>query len=731
MDDYKIRKSVKIKGVSVGVYFKDNTTSPLFNLSDLTRLVSPDVYLTTKALVVIADEKNCVKLQTNMSYKIWACNFEGLCNLLRNTIHDEADDIINSVKEFVENQRRTLPGPLEVKTEMRQIFSKKYFSLIFTDDGIPVRYVKIGNNRFFAVQDVIRSFKLKPSDVEEMFEAVDNAYKCNVTFRNSETRLCVSEEGVKVLLKNVLPDIEESYVTALDNNCVSLESEIPDNKDPDIIIDGDKTDQSRYLISDLKDNQTVTVRYNKNTFLSFFSVTKTAQHLGISTEKSLAAAREKKLAFVTAEDIFVDIDSLTDIFKDIKESFAYCAELFDLAVSSDIRFEAYKQTDISHELTLIGSEKQKEISKTVKQFKPTRISGNRYVIAYDNVTVGDKHVLMCLVKKDLSNSEEKVSPLFWTTSVGLYADCSRFSRTAKEMFDHECCKVTLADIKKFNIKMITFSGAKQVLGALKTVKETEKISEELKEAAIKFAEEQGYIVDFEEYEQKEIGTVQEEAKITEENKEESVKEERSNLEYGQIIFMGKQLDIAVAITQDKGAVIYYNVSQLCDILGVDENKLPPFNRQKDNNGTESLISIYDIPDTLSGLVDNANDITRNLFETSKPAVAQIADRLGLKVKDNSKEQDDLMTKLLNSSDSRSYTIGAVILAEKFREQLMLFKIKDIKTDLVEGPANGQLLEDLWKFIDCQEPDQKISFGFTKQVVLVSERYNRLKNTFKI
>lgn len=729
MDNYSIRKSVKIKGVSVGVYFKDNTAPPLFSLSDLTRLVSPDVYLTTKALVTIAGEKNCVKLQTDMSYKIWVCDFEGLCNLLRNTLAEEASDIINSVKEFVENQYRTLPGPLEVKINLKQVFSRNFFSLIFTNDGSPVRYVKIGDNRLFAVQDIARSLKMQLSDIEELFETIESKYKCNVTFRNSETRLCITEDGLKVLLKNVLPDTADLYIAALTANCVDLENTISEGEKPDIIIDGSKTDTSRYIISNVKDNQAVTLRYSKHTFLLFFSVTKTAQHLNVNIERSIAKAKEKKMAFVTAKDIFVDIDSLVNIFKDVKESFTYCAELFDTAVSDDIKFEAYSKTDISHDLVLVKDEQQKITSTTATEFKPVKISGSRYVVAYDNIKVGDHCVLTCLVKNDLDNPNEKVFPLFWTNSIGLFVDCSRFGRTAKEMFDGECCKVTLADLKKFNIKMITFKGIKQVLEALGNIKEPEKKTEELKAAVTEFAKDKGYIIDIEEYKQEEKTTMQEEVKTAEENKEESVKEEKDNLEYEQITFKDKQLDIAVAITQEKGAVIYYNISQLCNILGIDEDKLPPFNRQKDNKGIESLISIYDIHDTLAGLIDNANDITRSLFEVSKPAVAKIADRLGLKVKDSNKEQDDLMTKLLNSSDSRSYTIGAVILAEKFREQLMMFKIKDIKTDLVGGPANDTLLKDLWKFIDCQEPDQKISFGFTKQVVLVSERYNRLKNTF--
>ena len=733
MDNYNIRKSVKIKDVSVGVYFKDNTTPPLFNLADLTRLVSSDVYLTTKALVIIAGEKNCIKLQTNMSYQIWACDFEGLCNLLRNTLPKEASDIVNSVKEFVEDQYRTLPGPLEVQTELKQIFSRKYFSLIFTNEGTPVRYVKIGNNRFFAVQDIVRSLKKRLSDVEELFETLDHSYKCNVTFRNSETRLCINEEGVRTLLKKVLPDTADSYITVLTSNCLDLESTKPTEKNFDIIIDGNNTDKSRYMISDIDDNQAVTLRYGKYTFLNFFSVTKTAQHFNVNVEESIMKAKTKKLAFVMDNDIFVSIDDLTDIFKDIKETFTYCAKLFDDIISDDIKFEAYSMTNTDHDLVLItNAQPDSKVSTTVKRFKLTKTSRSQYVIAHSNFAVKDKHVLICLTKKDPNDPNEKVTPLFWTTSIGLYIDCSRFGRIAKESFDHECCKVTLADIKKFNIKMITFTGIKQILETLKSSEDVNRIMEELKAAAEDFAREKGYIVDFGDYKQGRSTTVQEENKVTEEPKE-SVKEEESNLEYGEITFKDKQLDIAVAITQDKGAIIYYNVLQLCDILGVDESKLPPFNRQKDDQGNESLISIYDIPDTFGDLVRNINDITRDLFEVSKPAVAQIAARLGLKVKDSSneknKESEDLMTKLLNSNDSRSYTIGAVILAEKFREQLMLFKIKDINTDIVEGPENGTLLKDLWKFIDCQEPDQKVSFGFTKQVVLVSERYHRLKNIF--
>ena len=80
----------------------------------------------------------------------------------------------------------------------------------------------------------------------------------------------------------------------------------------------------------------------------------------------------------------------------------------------------------------------------------------------------------------------------------------------------------------------------------------------------------------------------------------------------------------------------------------------------------------------------------------------------------------------------SFTLGAIVLAEAFREALDIAKWKEIKTKKRAGtPGNSEVLRRLWIHIEAAGLDSnEPSFEFKKTYVLARERYSRLMSAIE-
>lgn len=750
MEGYDIRRTITVKGVNIGVYFKDTDSPPLFVLSDLARVISQEIYVASKTLVEIAGVDHCTKLHTNMSYTIWTCDLEGLCNLVHGTVEEEdtAANVISTVKDFVDKQYRTLPGPLTVTQGIKNVFSQRYFSMVTVKGDISVRFVTVNNKRWFAVQDISKCFEKDMSSIEEQFVTVNNEHKHDITFKNGEKRLCIDEEGVKTLATAITPDTADNFTEELVNACDKEEQNNKKPKVEDLIVDGTVTDPSCFIVQKTKGNTVVALRYSRDNIFRLFNVTDIARSLGTNGEEAYQKAKKKNIVFVLNGDLFVNIEDLIDIFDDVKGGFTYCLDIYNSALQEGIDEKAYKNTNVNCEpVTMTREQLEKErITQpvTMKEFTPVKTTGAWFVVEYDNLILKENsRILTCFVKKKWDDPDEPIVPLFWSSAIGSYLNYSSFSRDVNRMCDEkEYCKVSLRDIKKFNIKMVTLEGVQTVIESLDYADNKDTIIADLKSAVDVYLQQHQSDINFklEKYNTRRNASMEEDKVREEKQVEETVKETENKstdtaakFEESTISFMGKSLDIAVGFNDSNHATIYYNYKQLCDILGIDETKLKTVMKYQNSKGEEVLISIFDLNDAFSGLLDDVAETVSDLFKITKPTVVEIAERLGLKVKDNTdqkKEQDNIISSLLNSNDGRNYTLGAIVLAERFREILMILKIGNRELKGVPGPSNKELLEELWKYIDCQAPDQEVSFNFKKQVITVNERYTRLKNMIK-
>lgn len=607
MEGYTIRRTLKMKEKNIGVYFKNNESPPLFVMSDLIQLVSDD-YVVTKKYVAIAGPDHCVQIQANTSYMIWACDLEGVKNIIYATVSkDEQNDIIDTIYTFVYEEHKTIPDSLTGKGDIKSAAASTFDSIVTVMSKYCIRYVTVNGKVYFAAQDIRRCFQRDESFIEEKFEAIKQEDKLNVTFKDNQTRLCLNSNAVETVVYQIMdPDTAINFMVELISKCEPT----------------------------------------------------------IAKSKMVKPRKKKKEGTIVQENT-------TDIIK---------------------------------------------------------TTGNFKGITYDYIEVNGYRFFVCFAKRDPDDPKEAITPLFWATELGDYAKFNNINRLISEMCNQkDYCKITIPDIKKYNIKVVTLEGLQSLLNNESFKNQGAQLISDLQEAVNTYIEKHKDDLDFKlkKYNVREQALKNETVTTEEKGQDE---EHNITLKESVMSFRGKELKIAVGITESNSAIIYFDIKQLCDILEVKEDDLVPFDRKKDNDGNDSLISIYDLGDALFGVKDNVTAIVQELFDTAKPLVISMAKEMGLQLKNNSTTtKEDFMSQLLSSSDSHNYILGAIILAERFREVVLRLKKNKREKIGLPGPGNSKLLEDLWKYIDCQEPDSDISFGFKKQVVIVNERYQRLKS----
>lgn len=749
MDEHFIRFVMNINEHNISVYFKDNVSPPLFNLSDVSRMVVGTSNF-VKTLREVAGKSHCKLLETSLKYSVWCCDFEGFCRILHETIAEEkVSDIVEATNKFIEDKMREIPGPLTITNNIEQKLSKDYFSMISLLDTT-VRYTVLDKQRWFAAQDITRLTGKKLDNAEDIFTTIENNHKLEIMFRNNEIRLCIDETAVRRFLTLLCPDKGEQMTDQLISACKVFEDKVKKQEVTEsFIVDCTKTAKTRWTIMHFDINKekypVLFLRYDQKNLIPMYSIRMSQKLLSVHK----IDVNQAKQAAITEDDIFVDIDSLADILKGTKGGLEHCVKIFNKTTETNCKFDLMMITNTEDDLVMGTREslQQRESDNTTmveRRNNFIKTNNDLQIMAYDNVNIDDKHsIIICLAKKDPSDMTEDYKALFWSNKIGSYIDCYGFDRTVNSVCStDDYCKVTIANFRKFNIKMVTLAGIKQVLEAM-NFKDKDKVLETLIAVAEKFKQDNLAELNFacEKYNAKKGVIMEEEKRTTEEqeqtittksaeekveepiNEEETDKKEET-LSYADITFRQKALQIAVKFDDTKGAIIYYNYKQLCDILGISQDKFAPMPKHKDTQDNKTLVSIYYIKDVL-----DTKTVTE-LFEESKPAVIKIAESLGMKVKEEAQEvKDDLndtMSKLLKGNTGRDYILGAIILAERFREILMILKSKNIKTDGFPGPSNNDLLQDLWKFIDVQTPEGTINFNFTKQIIMVSERYGRLK-----
>lgn len=773
LEGYVFRRPLKLSDINLSIYCKDNQANAFISLLDIVRAYKPKVDdCTTKKLAAIAGKDNCNTVQTSANYELKVCNVTGFKKVMT-FLESEADaeKIVNIVNDFIEKQKTSLPGPVKNVKTIAKLSFNGYFSMAYYDKKA-VRYLDSNGHRWFSVQDIVRLFNVEAAIVEDEISKLFLEDKLEVTLKNGESKLCISGNGLKQIVdKLISPDIAKEVKDALLRDGSVIKTSLPDNV-THLVVDGENSDILRYAIFSVNEKCKVAVlRYDKNTFVPMYSVVKAAVALGVPSVKAIMArAKRKNVRLFIDGDIFLPIKGLKNVLEGIQNYSNYCTGAEQALRQKDIIDSCLSLTSMEGHLSLIKEVPQERIQEgekipvNTRNYQPIKTSSNLYVIDHCEVDICNHKVLCCFAKVNATDRNEKAVPLFWAVHLGYaFSITDATTLVARKVEDSEKLKASIPDLKKHNIRVVTMAGVEQLLRAAKTKDEAESLISVVKDAVNKAYEERKKDIDFmiEKYETRRNATVEDQKQEVQETKEDKVtqtvvdekKEDISSpdLVKGVIVIenfvtyrdskTGKEYRVEIAASTDEknGLGIYYNLQQVADIFNL---KLADINSKDITifaglNGTTPYVTVYDLLKALKNVVPNFTAFVKELFNQSRTEISGFAKALGVNLKDDleqkkqhhSKSDSDgsLQELLRDSSNARSYVMGAIILAERYREALLWLKLHNKEVSAVPGPKDKQLLDDLWKFIDCQDPEQTVGFGFQRQVITVSERYQRLRN----
>lgn len=772
LEGYTYRRPFKLHDVNLSVYLKDNQAEAFFSLLDLVRTYKPKgVDCNTKMLEAAAGKENCDTVKTSANYELKVCNATGLAKAMGVLeSKDNVDKILASINSFVLTQKTSLPGPvINVKT-IAKISFNGYFSLAYYKKKA-VRYLESNGHKWFSVQDIVRLFDVEAAIVEDEISKLFLEDKLEVTLKNGESKLCISSYGLKQIVDALIsPDISKEVKDALLRDGGVIKTSLPDNV-TSLSVDGENTDILRYATFHVNDKCNVTVlRYNKNTFVPMYSAIKAAVSLGTNVKTVMAKAERQNIKFVTDGDIFLPIKGLKSILEGVKDYHSYCAGAEAAVKQKDIIDTCLSITSTEGYLALFKSqgnkEKETKIPVDTRHFKPVKTSTDLYVIDYCDINICNHNVLCCFAKKNVTDRNEKAVPLFWSVHLGYAFDIiDATTIAARKVDDSEKMKASVPELKKHNIRVVTMKGVEQMLRAVKKEREAEKLIFAVKEAVNKAYDERKDDIDFmiEKYETRRNAIV-EEQKQTEEQKEEviatepaatqTVAEEESNSNVVKDVIVIEnfvsytdsktgdthRIEIAGSVDKERGLNVYYNLEQTASVFGIPltDINLSDVTVYLGLNGKTLYVTIYGLIKALRHKVSDVTAFVKDLFDQSRTEISGFAKALGVNLKDDLEQKkksnsnkvssdSSLQDLLRDSNNARNYVMGAIVLAERYREALLWLGLHKNNLPSVPGPKDKVLLEDLWKFIDCQDPNQTVGFGFQRQVITVSERYQRLRN----
>ena len=716
IEDYVIRKSVKIEGQDISLYFKDKSSGILIPLFDLFQLCDKEKY-GIKELKEIAGKDNCKTIQTVADYVIEVCNATGCNNILKETLSN-AEEIMALISTFAEQQKSLLPDSFQ-PGNTNKVRSNKFFTMISVS-GHSIRFVQLGEVRWFGLQDVVRFFTpLKACVAEDQISLLDS--DCTIIqFPNDETRKCISESGFIQVIKALLPDKAEAKIkelqTAVQESHVKVSEKIQGITD--LSIDGDATSVLRYAFVTVKGIKCAVYRHTKRTVIAFFSVHSMAAALNVNPTSYLQRACSKKIKFVTADDVFLTVQGLRSVFYSIAKANTICNNLDIEIKKSDIIEQVIEVTDPREHVVLLNekckTEREPDASKAVSSVK---MANGQHVIFYGNIRINDTPVLVCFVKSNVNNEAEDAEPWFWSTNIGYAFDIRETTRIAGQSVDEDKkCKVTIPDLKKFNIRMLSLEGVRQTVLHSKRKDDTEDIINTIKEAVNLFIDHnQGQEgIKIQKYEIRSEPVVEEkESKVIEEAKVES----EPLTVNGTVTYRNKEVSLKVVMDPAKGVIVFYNLSQLLDSLDIEQDI-----KDKILENNSDFVSIFDLENVLSDIKD-ASSVVQELLAQSKAKIQEAMAKFG--IPDN-RQREEEEAPVDTDKSIRTFIVRAIILAEKYRFILMNLRERGKEVRNLPGPSDQKLLEDLWHYINSTTVDQSAGFGFQRQLIMVSERLKRLE-----
>ena len=685
---------INVNNSSITMYLKDNQTIPLYSFKDILKMIFREEKDTLYYINSIPSEH---RQKVDIGYsKLWCIDYIGLDIILRRHCNDDRYNILFKIKEETDKEYSKLSNPAP-----KEYFSKNVKRINL--DHCLITCCKILDHIYFKLSDL----KLWNNNIESNdIVRIRSKYESFESYISSDTL-------IDILFKL---DILEEYDRIIDIYEQELEIDKKWNMDNypnfSVIVDGDNSNTECYhIVSTRVRNHVIrvaVVNLNDSMFF-FFNIKDICKLKNIDynvAEK--AAVYHSSIFFKTSNnisDIYASLFGISDILNHFKKSD------HDLVVALAKSLKDIKQK-VHFECTghLIYSMRYDVKVQEEEVMRPIDLKNGLVIVAIDQMTVRNEKltILLCIDQ----NNEHHI--LFIANEIGKIAEVNDVVKKVKRYVDEkEKVKTNLTVLNKNGVVIITIEGIKQLLTNIGRTDMS--LITDLEHEIFELLK----------YRQKGIEQMETNTMYTLTDDKHYVDDIDNVHHYIQEItelndgvvesfpYKGNNIDVYVTV-QDNTTVIYYEAESLCKACSLEYSSVLPFARYSYNN--KVYVSLFDMKDTFT----NTNEDLKVLFEASKNAYDLATNNLLKKY-----VPKDRMITLLQSNDPCEYILGAVLLAEKFRNVILWLDIHSKTKYRAPGPKNNILLNTLWNYIDYQDNNAKISFGFKKQVEIVIARYEQL------
>ena len=700
LEGYTIQKKITVNGKNLQVLFRDNESPPVFAFADILTITFNEYGRNTTSFIGKISDEHKEKVFFNHCDR-WVLDFDGMAEFIR-AFAEDPEDILDQIKTFIDNvYKGDLPSPVVVT---KNDSNNKTIAV----NEIQYEYKVSGNMRWFKTEDFVNVYgskikrNLKLLDTKDIHEG------------------WISEDGLMDLLQIFETDKAfqdyESIIEACNHKEIIDKPWIIDDLSPiSFVIDGDKSDISRFLFKtkDIRGEQ-LSVAYvllDSGVVLLFYDIKTLATLLGISPETA-AQATVKHCSFLFKDkDIFTNIVGVNTVLQKLtsnkEEAHALTREVCQA-------FHGTRdQVSLESKGELIYTTRDViEIQEVKHSMKPVPIENTDYTaVDVAQISVNDATIITVFAKKnqELFDPAAEVIPMFGISSAGSAFNVNNSTMLAKSIPAEERGKVTLVDLRKNGVVVVTESGLKTFFRNVKEAKEARKIMNDISTAVIKYLRENKETINFTlSYWEKQ--------------------EESAGIPIRGIVKTCKLFDdtheVPVLIAkQDGKEVPYIAVEGLKYLEGI---QVPTGDYvDQDNNryiSTQTLATIINEHESIKIPTDNFNEFILGYFAPEKAEKEPVPEKAVAVKKKTEKISQPV------HSNVKAFVLSAVTLAENLRGMLVYFKNNGLKTSRLPGPSTISIITDLWKYIQCQELEGSIPLGFEKVVQTGIHRLDHMLKT---
>lgn len=701
---YKIKRSLKINGSSLSVFFQDNESPPLFSLQDSLKIIFKDYSRDTHKYSQIIPPEHKQKIALGYTF-LWTIDLEGFCILARDVLEEpEMIDILKEINRFVNREKGTLPSP--VKTIEYQKQEKHFKQISFKEQKLC--YFMKDNNIEYRAKDLGQVYGV--SAVENAIKDLDER---DIRYYDTEKGkdAWLTDDGLMDLfcaiedISTPLEDYEEIHeliaeeerISGVWNNDYSI---------PTVLIDGDKTDHSRYkrfMTGDIS-----CVAYNTGErVITYYDIEDICRVQSMNKEEGKRAAiHHNSLIFFAKENkVFVTLFGVNEVMKHLRKSnHKFIVDL--VRKSSEITDKMTWGNLTGETAHVLRHELEVRENDTMT---PVKVQGLDLVVLKAAELEIAEHGKRCwILQAKTSDLQSDTMPLFVMKSLEDILGFTRARNKAADIPPTEICKVTIPGFRKHNAYTVTRAGLRTLGKIIRADPSVIKKIEDVADAWIaETAEDIRFAVQLELT--KDIEQAKAVVEVTEENKEKEEIKEASEFEFE---YKGVKIKGAVQ-PLDNVIMVYYDKESLSQVTTVEDTPVSFLNGR-------DYIAINHMADAIG------KPLFSDIFKASRQEYEKVVERLLRK----NNEPQDMMYNYLGSQNTEVFILGAVMLAERLRNLIVWLRVNQKKRRVFAGPSSNDLLNNLWKHIDCQDHKEKISFGFRKLVTAVTARYETLRDMIR-